>query len=377
MQLRAVFPVSLLISLGACSTLPNSGPTGVQVQKAVTAPDNRIGISLVEVDSPAALPAPQSSSVMTLKEMAPPPTDMVGSGDVLSIAIYEAGVSLFANGASSVAQGDGFDTSARGQTFPAVRVDDTGSITLPYAGRLHVIGKTVNEIGTQVRNALRGYSQNPQVLVSLRETVGNSVIVSGEVVKPGRLVLQTNREALTDAIALSGGYRGNAKDLVLRITRQGETVDLRFSDLIANPALDVRAYPGDRLTLVSSPYSYSVLGASGKVDQLSFNKPEMSLAEAMASAGGASASFGDPKAVFVFRYEKTSDGVAHPVVYHFNMMQTQSYFLSQKFVMRNQDILYFGNARANQPTKLVQLISQLFSPILTVTSAVQTVQNSR
>ncbi len=314
---------------------------------------------------------------MTLKEMAPPPTDMVGTGDVLSIAIYEAGVSLFANGASSAAQAEGFDPSARAQTFPAVRVDDTGSITLPYAGRLHVMGKTVNEIESQVRNALRGYSQNPQVLVSLRETVGNSVIVSGEVAKPGRLVLQTNREALTDAIALSGGYRGNAKDLVLRVTRHGETVDLRFSDLIADPALDVRAYPGDRLALVSSPYSYSVMGASGKVDQLSFNKPEMSLAEAMASAGGTSASFGDPKAVFVFRYQKASDGTAHPVVYHFNMMKTQSYFLSQKFAMRDQDILYFGNARANQPTKLVQLISQLFSPILTVTSAVQTVQNSR
>jgi len=45
-------------------------------------------------------------------------------------------------------------------------------------------------------------------------------------------------------------------------------------------------------------------------------------------------------------------------------------------VMRDKDILYFGNAGANQPSKLIQLISQLFSPILTVTSAVQTVQNS-
>lgn len=314
---------------------------------------------------------------MTLKEMAPPPTDMVGTGDVLSISIYEAGVSLFANGSSSLAQSDGFDPSVRAQTFPAVRVDDTGSITLPYAGRMHVMGKTVNEIEAQVRTALRGYSQSPQVLISLRETIGNSIIVSGEVAKPGRLVLQTNREALTDVIALSGGYRGNAKDLVLRITRHGDTVDLRLSDLIAEPSLDVRAYPGDRLTLLSSPYSYSVMGASGKVDQMPFSRPEMSLAAAIASAGGTSASFGDPKAVFVFRYEKGSDGELRPVVYHFNMMKTPSFFLSQKFAMRDQDILYFGNARANQPTQLVQLISQLFSPILTITSAVQTVQNSR
>ena len=65
-----------------------------------------------------------------------------------------------------------------------------------------------------------------------------------------------------------------------------------------------------------------------------------------------------------------------PIVYHLNMMKVGSYFLAQRFAMRDKDVLYFGNAAANQPSKVVQLISQLFSPILTVTSAVQTVQRS-
>jgi polysaccharide export outer membrane protein len=39
--------------------------------------------------------------------------------------------------------------------------------------------------------------------------------------------------------------------------------------------------------------------------------------------------------------------------------------------MRDKDLLYIGNARANQPSKLVQIISQLFSPIVTATSAAQ------
>ena len=45
-------------------------------------------------------------------------------------------------------------------------------------------------------------------------------------------------------------------------------------------------------------------------------------------------------------------------------------------MMQDKDVLYFGSAAANQPSKMVQLISQLFSPILTVTSAVSVVQNS-
>jgi protein involved in polysaccharide export with SLBB domain len=42
-------------------------------------------------------------------------------------------------------------------------------------------------------------------LVTRREVITNSVIVGGEVVKPGRLVLNTNQESLSDVVALAGG----------------------------------------------------------------------------------------------------------------------------------------------------------------------------
>ena len=94
------------------------------------------------------------------------------------------------------------------------------------------------------------------------------------------------------------------------------------------------------------------------------------------NAGGTNPNLGDPAAIFLFRYVRDADGQEVPKVYHLNMMQTGSYFLAQKFVMQDKDVLYFGNASANQPSKLVQLISQLFSPVLTVTSAVSVIQNS-
>jgi polysaccharide biosynthesis/export protein len=39
-------------------------------------------------------------------------------------------------------------------------------------------------------------------------------------------------------------------------------------------------------------------------------------------------------------------------------------------------MLHFANAKANQPAKVIQFISQLFSPILTATSALQVLQNN-
>ena len=312
---------------------------------------------------------------MSLPDLAPPPTDMVGPGDVLEISIYEAGVSLFGAGQSTVAT-PAFDPSAKAHTLPPSRVNDDGDIFVPYVGRLHVVGKTISEVEEQVRRSLHGLTQDPQVLITTRDVITNSVIVSGEVSKPGRLVLQTNRETLSDVIALAGGYRGKASELEVRVIRGQGTVEMRMSELLDNPTLDVRAYPGDRVALISNPRTFSVLGGAGRIDQIAFNRSAASLAEAVALAGGSNSSLGDPAAIFVFRYQKDDQGQVRPIVYHINMMRAGSYFLAQNFAMRDKDVLYFGNAQANQPSKLIQLISQLFSPILTVTSAVQVVQNS-
>ena len=178
-----------------------------------------------------------------------------------------------------------------------------------------------------------------------------------------------------DWVALAGGYRGNAKDLTLRVVRQNRNVDIRFNDLVDNPLLDVPAYPGDRFMLISSPQSFSVLGAPGRVEQVAFPRSSVTLAEAMATAGGVNPGSGDPAAIFLFRYIKDDEGNDTPVVYHVNMMNAGSYFLAQRFAMRDKDVLYFGNAASNQPGKLLQLVSQLFTPLVTVTAAVQTLKN--
>lgn len=382
MQVLKFISLSLLAGVAGCASLPTSGPTGKQIESSATAPDAELPIDLVEVKTAIDLPKLASpASGPLLKNLNPPPTDMVGPGDVLDINIYEAGVTLFSGGSGAGATAGQINQLAvnpgvQVQKLPPSRVDDRGDIVLPYAGKLHVMGRTVGEVEALIRNSLRRLSQNPQVLVTIDQAITNSVIVSGEVTKPGRLVLQTNRETLSDVIALAGGYRGNAKDLTLRVVRRDENVDVRFNDLIDTPALDVRAYPGDRLMLINNPRSYAVLGASGRVEQVSFGQSSVSLAEAIAGAGGANPNFGDPAAIFVFRYIRNEQDVEVPVVYHVNMMKAGSYFLTQKFPIQDKDVLYFGNAAANQPGKMLQLISQLFSPIMTVVAAAQTVQNS-
>ncbi|WP_374408337.1 polysaccharide biosynthesis/export family protein [Pelagerythrobacter sp.] len=372
MHVKNLIMVALLVLLGACSTLPSSGPTGSRIKDTAASAD--LDIEIVEVDSVAAVPPRLAPVAWNLPDREPPPTDMIGPGDVLTINVFEAGVSLFGgNGASGNLTDSGFDPSVRMSALPPVRVNDEGDINIPYAGRIRVLGNTVGEVQEKIRVALRFLSQDPQVTVNREEVVSSSVIVGGEVVRPGRLVLQTNRETIGDVIALSGGYRGAAKDLVLRIERGSDEANIRLSSILAGDYENAVAYPGDRLTVLADPHTFSVLGASGRVQQMPFARDTMTVVEAISAAGGPNAGSGDPEAVFLFRY--LGPGNTRPVVYHFNMMNTATYFLAQQFALRDGDILYFGNAAANQPRALIQAISQLFAPVVTATAVAENFGN--
>jgi polysaccharide biosynthesis/export protein len=120
---------------------------------------------------------------------------------------------------------------------------------------------------------------------------------------------------------------------------------------------------------VRAPRSFAVRGGAGKADQITFPAPQVSLAEAVALSGGANPNAGDPRAIFVFRIGKGPNGEEKPIVYHFNMMQASSLVLAQRFAMNDKDVLYVGNAAANQPSKLVQIISQLFFPLVALQNA--------
>lgn len=359
--------------LSACSTIPSSGPTGSQVSSQIISGNGTLPIALVPVRTIADVP--QSSSlapVFSDTYIPAPPTELVGPGDVLSIAIYETGISVFGRGGAAPAgeTGGGVDTASRAERFAAVRVDDGGTISLPFVGELAIAGRTTSEVERIVRNAYRGKSQNPQVLVSIVEGLTNSVIIGGDIRNPGRLVLPTNRETLSDVVALAGGNTGEIKDMLVRIQRNGVFGEFRLSDILANPAQDVRIFPSDRIQLVRAPQSFSVLGAAGRSDQIAFPGPGISLVEAIAAAGGANPNAGDPRAIFLFRFVKQPDGTETPTAYHFNMMEASSYLLAQRFAMKDKDVLYVGNAEANQPSKMVQIVSQLFFPLATLDNVI-------
>jgi len=356
------------LALAGCAGLPSSGPTGGNVRRGTVAATNKIGMRLVDLNTTVleklvAEELAADSRVPTLASLAEAGSnDVVGPGDVLSISIYEVGVGLF--GAQRGIT-DGFDPSAKGETFSTVVVDREGRIRLPYAGDLDVGGHTPREIQLMIERAYHGKSQSPQALVTVRSNLNQTVFVSGDVRRPGRIELSPRGERLLDAIAIAGGAVTQTQDMVVRFTRGDRRVEERLDRVKSGAPDDLVLVAGDRIELIREPQTFVVLGATNKVSQMPFDQTNLTLTEAIARAGGPNDAAADPRAVFVFRYEPPLDGAPpQPVIYQLDMMQPASYFLSQRFAMRDKDVVYISNASINRAAKFVSIINQLFSPFV-------------
>jgi polysaccharide export outer membrane protein len=366
----AIFAAAaMLASLAGCASIPSSGPTAHEVVKEVASDQNTMGMQLVGID-PTTIDqisrrnAFADAQVATLASLAiDAPRDIVGPGDELQIAVFEVGVTLFSAGHTP---SDAFDPSAKGQQFPLIVVDREGMIRLPYAGEMFVAGRTPAEIQAMITAAYRGKSQSPQALVSVGKNLSQTVIVAGDVRKPGRIELSLQDERLLDAIAIAGGAVTQTQDMVVRFSRADRHIEERLDRIRAGAPDDLVLKARDRIELIHEPQTFVVLGASGRVSQIAFGQTGLTLSEAVARAGGPNDATANPKAVFLFRYDPAASNAEAPLpkIYQLDLMRPESYFLAQRFAMRDKDVLYISNAAINRTSKFVGIINSLFSPFV-------------
>ncbi len=354
--------------LAGCSTVPSSGPTSAQIRQAEHK-DNDLGFRIIDVDpeTVTALNAQRIHEVPLAALASEGKIDTIGAGDILEIDVYEVGITLFAGPSPTGGTPAGFDPSARGTVLANVTVNAEGEIVLPYIGLLKVAGKTTAAVQRMIERSMAGMSQRPQAVVTVKTNLYNTYYVSGDVRTPGRYTLELARERLLDALARAGGTVNQPDDMIVRLTRAGQSAETRLSQVDASGPQNVALLPGDRVELFNRPRTYLAFGSIDKVSQVAFGSNSLSLAEAMARIGGPADNSADPAAVYLFRYNAAAGDAATstPVIYRLNMRRAQSYFLSQRFEMQDKDVIYVASAAANAPTKLTQILGQLVAPFIT------------
>ena len=376
MRFAAILACLAGAALGGCSTLPTAGPTtGQVVDQSVK--DNQPRFDVVDVDDnvvSALLAQPAESFRNRYLKYGKPPDPKIGIGDSITVTIWEAaGGGLFGAGITT-----GVSPGSRSVTIPDQVVARDGAISVPFADRIPVAGKSPLEVQRVIEQRLADKAIEPQVLVVITKSITNSVTVSGEVVAGARVPLSVNGDHLLDVIALAGGAKAPVYDTFVRLSREGVTATIPMEKLVSDPAENIYAWPGDVLTLVQVPQTFSVFGATGTNMQVSFGAQEITLAQALAKAGGLLDLRADPAGVFLFRFEPPAvvgalkapplaigPGGTSPVVYRLDLSDANSYFFAQRFPVEDKDVIYVANARLNELQKFFTLLNTITGPVIT------------
>jgi len=156
---------------------------------------------------------------------------------------------------------------------------------------------------------------------------------------------------------------------------------LPLETIIRDPKQNIVLNPGDVVTSIFQPNSFTVLGATGKNEEMNFEAQGISLAQALARTGGLDDNRADARGVFIFRFESptamdlagktvkmTPEGKI-PVIYRLNLKDPATFFVAQSFPIQNKDVMYVSNAPAAELQKFLNIIVSTIYPIANVASA--------
>lgn len=143
-----------------------------------------------------------------------------------------------------------------------VRVNTSGSISLPLIGSVQAGGRTIQELEHEIATRLSAnYLQSPQVTVFIKEFTSQRVTVEGAVKKPGIYPI-TGRTSLLQAIAISGGMDDLADEHALVVFRvvKGQKMAAVFDlEAIRHGAAEDPQIYGDDIVVVDVSGSKSAM----------------------------------------------------------------------------------------------------------------------
>ena len=370
------------ILTAGCDTLllPAAGPNSLVIRSGQPWHGPPYGLVKLSPDVVKVLDeyGPRSLSAL-FGDHRPPPEVKLGIGDIVSITVFEAAAGgLFIPAEAAVRPGNYV-------TLPNQPVDPRGFLYVPYAGLVPAAGKRASEVSQEIVNRIKNRAIEPQVEVALVTQNSSLITVIGEVngatafSPTGRIPAQLSGERLLDVITRAGGLKDQGQDTWVVLERHGRRAAVPFGSLIYEPGNNIWAWPEDTLYLYKEPQTFLAFGASGVQGQFQFQAGpassawRMTLAEAVAAAGGLADFQADPGSVFLYRREPRElaeklgvdcskmDGATVPIVYSVSFADPAGYFLATRMQMHNKDVIFAANAQEVDITKFAAFYNTLIS----------------
>jgi polysaccharide export outer membrane protein len=258
----------------------------------------------------------------------------VGIGDVLQITVWDHPELTIPAG------------SMRSAADSGNWVHSDGTIFYPYVGKIHVAGLDVMAIRQLISERIGKYIENPQVDVTVAAFKSQQVYVTGAVNKPGMVPISNIPLHLIDAVNAVGGLNEFANWQDVTLVRDGKRYDLSLKAIYQQGELaqNLLLEGGDVINVGrDDDNKVFVLGEVMKPQVLPMGRNGLSLAEALAGAGGLNQMQADASGVFVLR-KGEHDGKPGIDLYQLNEKDAAALVLADQFNLQPRDIVYVTSA---------------------------------
>ncbi len=367
--------LALALLLGGCAHfLPGTGPSEHTVRQAPDEASLR-GIEVVPVNYAVARELERDRMKQRFSSVfrgAEHPAHRVGAGDVLRVYIWEAPPAMLFT-AQAVASA-GLSLGGSGMvSLPPQTVDNAGNIAVPFAGRIPAAGRTLAQIESIITQRLKGMANHPQVLVALAQNNTQNVTVVGNVQHSMELPLNPGGLRLLRALALAGGVTRPVEKTSIQLSRDGRVMTLPLQTILRDPRQNIALRAGDVVTALYQPSSFTVLGAVGRDAEIDFEASGITLAQALARAGGIDGNRSNPSGVFLFRFEAPAalhwprkpttlvDGKV-PTIFQFNLRDPATFFVAQTFAVQNHDLIYVSDSPSTDLQRVLGVVGSIVYP---------------
>ncbi|HEX8988333.1 MAG TPA: polysaccharide export protein EpsE [Rhodocyclaceae bacterium] len=142
------------------------------------------------------------------------------------------------------------------------RLAARGTVRMPLVGDVEIAGTTASEAAARIAARLKKgqFLKDPQVTVNVLQVRSRQVSVLGEVLHPGRYVLEDHAR-LTDALALAGGISPSGGNTVAVMAGHGpgavkQVVNLSRMYRNADASANIELHNGDTVYVERAPVFY-------------------------------------------------------------------------------------------------------------------------
>lgn len=347
--MKPLFSLLIILSLSGCAVIPGAHIPYDQDEDESVDLEKMVNIYTITPKLLQEKMAEPESNPVLNRELEAEINDYdyeVNRGDVLNITVWDhPELTIPAGGDRSPSEAGNW-------------VHSDGTIFYPYVGEVKVAGLRVTEIREILRERLAEYIESPQVDVTVASFRSKRVYLTGEVKQPGTQPITNVPLTLLEAVSNAGGLTEVADWTNVTLTRNGETQRYSLRELYrqGDTRENVLLRPNDIIHVARNDAAkVFVLGEVGQPSSLNIGRSDITLAEALADAGGFAQATANASGVFVIRKAPEETGKIAEV-FQLHARNATALVLADQFTLQPRDIVYVTAAPIARWNRLIAQI---------------------